>query len=431
MAYKNSFSKNLDSLKKFLSGRAPGQVVIQYTDACNAKCPQCGMNIHADFKRSRLNKDCIKRSIDAAVQNGVKSVSFTGGEPLIYFDDVLELIRYAAEAGIDLIRTGTNGFLFMNPESEEFEPKIAKIAEAFSKTKLRNFWISIDSCVPEVHEQMRGLPGVIRGIEKALPIFHRHGIYPSANLGINRNMGGKDTRSVKLHPQYPEIFYETYKQTFENFLKLITGLGFTIVNMCYPMSLAENSSDCGMEAVYGAASTDSVVNFLPKEKEYIFKALWNMIPVYRPRIRTFMPRCSVRSLIRHYSGQNDYSYSCRGGIDFFFMDARNGDVYPCGYRGNDNLGKLWDIDLKSINRKAYCRLCDWECFRDPSELLGPAIDLAVRPVSILKRFLSDKEYAGTWLSDIRYYMDCDFFDGRFAPDYNKLSRWNKQSAGCI
>jgi hypothetical protein len=32
---------------------------------------------------------------------------------------------------------------------------------------------------------MGGLNGVIKGIEKALPIFHKHGIYPAANLGIN------------------------------------------------------------------------------------------------------------------------------------------------------------------------------------------------------------------------------------------------------
>ncbi|MBR9986665.1 MAG: hypothetical protein KFF68_12210, partial [Desulfosarcina sp.] len=37
-------------------------------------------------------------------------------------------------------------------------------------------------------------PGVVAGIARALPIFHRAGIYPAVNLGINRNVGGDATR---------------------------------------------------------------------------------------------------------------------------------------------------------------------------------------------------------------------------------------------
>jgi hypothetical protein len=29
----------------------------------------------------------------------------------------------------------------------------------------------------------------------------------------------------------------------------------------------------------------------------------------------------------------------------------------------------------------------------------------------MRRFLSRPELFGTWLSDLRYYMACDFFDG--------------------
>ncbi len=67
--------------------------------------------------------------------------------------------------------------------------RIRRLVEMLADTPLRNFWISLDSADPAVHERMRGFPGVVAGIEKALPIFHQHGIYPSANLGINRNMG--------------------------------------------------------------------------------------------------------------------------------------------------------------------------------------------------------------------------------------------------
>jgi hypothetical protein len=50
---------------------------------------------------------------------------------------------------------------------------------------------------------------------------------------------------------------------------------------------------------------------------------------------------------------------------------KEGDTYPCGYRGNENMGKFWELNLKNLAPKSDCRRCDWECFRDPSELCAP------------------------------------------------------------
>ena len=100
--------------------KAPEQLVIQFTDKCNALCPQCGMRVTEKFRRSTLSADVVKRIIDAAAQRGVRVVSFTGGEPLLFLKDLVMFIKYAGEAGIDFIRTGTNGFMFANPRSPHF-----------------------------------------------------------------------------------------------------------------------------------------------------------------------------------------------------------------------------------------------------------------------------------------------------------------------
>ena len=97
-----------------LRGRVPGQLVIQLTDRCNAACPQCGMRATVRFDRSSLSMDEVRRMIDAAAEKGVQALSFTGGEPMLRFADLAELIRYAGAAGIPCIRTGTNGFFFMH-----------------------------------------------------------------------------------------------------------------------------------------------------------------------------------------------------------------------------------------------------------------------------------------------------------------------------
>ncbi|MDD2337749.1 MAG: hypothetical protein PHD01_14400, partial [Geobacteraceae bacterium] len=112
-----------------------------------------------------------------------------------------------------------------------------------------------------------------------------------------------------------------------------------------------------------------------------------------------------------------------GGSDFFFVDAKDGYTYPCGYRGAENLGKFWDLDLKNRPCGPSCRECDWECFRDPSELLGPFQEFCSKPLGVAWRLLRDKKLTSLWLNDLRYYRAADFFNGRQAPDYRKLARF--------
>ena len=62
-----------------------------------------------------------RRIIDAAVKKGVGALSFTGGEPFLYIDELVSLIDYAGKAGIEYIRTGTNGYIFLNSERTDFK----------------------------------------------------------------------------------------------------------------------------------------------------------------------------------------------------------------------------------------------------------------------------------------------------------------------
>ena len=402
--------------------KVPQQLVIQMTDRCNASCPQCGMRRGERFKRSTLEADELRRVIDAAAERGVQSLSFTGGEPLLFLDTLCDLIDYAGAAGIRYIRTGTNGYLFRKRvNDDDFNYRVNTVAEKLAYTSLRNFWISIDSAHPEIHESMRGFDGLIDGIRTALPIFHAHGLYPSANLGINRNLDGEKTRDAVLRRDGEAVFTDRFRKGFQRFYDHVIDLGFTIVNACYPMSIdavCEDADD--LQAVYAASAADDIVSFSPAEKVLIFKALLETVPEYRDRIRIFSPRASLHALVNQYSQGESMAYPCRGGIDFFFIDARDGNTYPCGYRGNDNFGKFWDIDWERVPRQASCRKCDWECFRDPSELFGPFLDLFRAPGSLIKRLIHDPGFFSLWVSDLRYYSACSLFDGRSCPRPRKL-----------
>ncbi len=418
--------KNFSDIARIVKGRSPGQLVIQYTDACNATCPQCEMSVQNRFKRSRLGNDKVKKIIDASCEAGIKAISFTGGEPFLYFEDLLGLIDYAGKRGIDYIRTGTNGFIFMNSSGTDFKPRIERMAEKLAKTRLRNFWISIDSAIPEIHERMRGLPGVIAGIEKALPIFHSFGIFPAANLGINRNINGAATADSILDGSDPDAFYDEYKKAFDGFYSFVKSIGFSMANACYPMSVDKNEGR--LNPLYAATSQNPVVSFSRNEKIYVFKALFDTIPGHRSEIRIFTPRTNLFAAVKELTGNSGYSYPCRGGVDYFFISTKDCNAYPCGYRGDENLGRYWDFDCRKIKSETFCRKCEWECFRDPSELMGPLLNAFGRPLSTAGKFIRDKEYTGLWLEDIRYYRSCRFFNGRIPPDYQKLKKFNKKAA---
>jgi len=401
---------NLENVTPLLKGRIPGQLIIQYTDVCNARCPQCSMRITENYQRSKLSKTEICKIIDSAAVQKIQALSFTGGEPFLYKDELIDLIQYASDKGIPLIRTGTNGYMFTNWRSQEYVYEIHELAERLSKTNLRNLWISIDSADEETHEQMRGLRGVIKGIEIALPIFHEYGIYPAANLGINRNIGGFGKISMKMTDK--TAFYEEFRDSFDKFYRFIINLGFTMANACYPMSADDTEKGEGAAAVYGAVSDNSIVTFTSEEKIVIFQALMDTIPKFRSRIRIFTPLVSLYSLIRQYEGNNDFSMPCRGGIDFFYIDAKEGNTYPCGYRGDENLGKFYDLDLKGIAQKPTCKACDWECFRDPSEQIGYLIETIRKPVKSIRE--KEAAYKKLWNEDIKYYNQSSYFNGRKA-----------------
>jgi MoaA/NifB/PqqE/SkfB family radical SAM enzyme len=357
--------------------------------------------------------------IDDAAATGIKAISFTGGEPLLYLDDIAILVNHARKMGIEYTRTGTNGFLFANPDSPNFMDRAARIADKLAESGLYTLWISLDSVDAALHEAMRGLPGVVRGIEKAVPVFHGRGLYPSVNLGINRNLGNQRPPEVFE----PLSFYEFFRDALHAYYRRVCDMGFTIANACYPMSLETGVG--GSAPVYAAASADTIVSFTRAEKELIFKALFDTIPAFRSKLRIFTPRSSLYALVRQMAGDEEFSFPCRGGLDFFFVSAKDAAVYPCGYRGQEKLGALQDLSRRQQKKTFKCRQCEWECFRDPSELLGPAVSLFTDPSALYRKIIRNSDYRRLWIEDLRYFAACDFFDARLSPKYQRLSHFDQ------
>ena len=81
------------------------------TDKCNAACDICCFSC-SPSRKNVLDKDVIKNYIDQMAElnsDNDKSISFTGGEALLFYDTVLDCISYAKKRGL---RAGivSNGF---------------------------------------------------------------------------------------------------------------------------------------------------------------------------------------------------------------------------------------------------------------------------------------------------------------------------------
>jgi MoaA/NifB/PqqE/SkfB family radical SAM enzyme len=91
------------------------KVAFGYSTRCNIRCAHC---VAASDQPHNLKMDLsqAKKIIRDLSEAAVTGISFTAGEPFIYFDDLLERIDLCKELNI-FTRVVTNSFLAKSPES--------------------------------------------------------------------------------------------------------------------------------------------------------------------------------------------------------------------------------------------------------------------------------------------------------------------------
>lgn len=128
---------------------------VSLTPQCNLSCIYC----HREGEKktgTQLSTGEIAEIIRTAVHFGIRSVKFTGGEPLLR-EDLLDIIR-SVPAGVETSIT-TNGTL------------LADLAADLRKAGLRRVNVSVDSLNPETYRRITGtdkLGDVLEGIAAAL-----------------------------------------------------------------------------------------------------------------------------------------------------------------------------------------------------------------------------------------------------------------------
>jgi hypothetical protein len=157
-----------------------------------------------------------------------------------------------------------------------------------------------------------------------------------------------------------------------------------------------------------------MVSFSRRELRLVFQALLETIPVYRKSIRIFTPLSALYALSRE--SPRKLLFPCLGGICYFYMDSRDGHIYPCGYRGDEDMGaSVAELRKSQDTQKPFCEKCHWECFMDPSQLFGILRYLIRHPFKGYFGKSLDRQMMRLWFADVTYYLACDLFDGRRPP----------------
>ncbi len=142
-------------------------VVWNLTRTCNLKCVHCYTASEAIRYPNEVETARCKEVLDDLAEFKVPAVLFSGGEPLVR-PDVLELAAHARSKGLHVVLS-TNGTLIDREKAQQLKD-----------LQFAYVGISLDSAIPEIHDEFRGMKGAF---EKTMRGF-RHCVDVGQKVGL-------------------------------------------------------------------------------------------------------------------------------------------------------------------------------------------------------------------------------------------------------
>jgi radical SAM protein with 4Fe4S-binding SPASM domain len=131
-----------------LKGEPGTPLIVSYavTRACNLQCIHCHVSAREAMSDELKLKEAIL-AIEEMHSLGTEAVIFSGGEPLLRKDFVLQIVKYCDDLG--MITAMLSNGLLMTPHT----------ALQLQEAGLKVVGMPIDSVVPEKHDYIRNLSG--------------------------------------------------------------------------------------------------------------------------------------------------------------------------------------------------------------------------------------------------------------------------------
>jgi radical SAM protein with 4Fe4S-binding SPASM domain len=143
------------------------------TRKCNLKCPHCYINATTQQLKNELTTEEAKALMDQICEVSRPLLILSGGEPLLR-KDVFELVRYGAAKGLKM-GLGSNGCLIDDAA-----------ARRLKDAGIETVSISLDSHVPEQHDEFRGVRGSWEKAVRAIEALRENGVLVQVNTTVTQ-----------------------------------------------------------------------------------------------------------------------------------------------------------------------------------------------------------------------------------------------------
>jgi MoaA/NifB/PqqE/SkfB family radical SAM enzyme len=295
----------------------PGFCQVAVTNACNARCRFCNFPNVPPAERVMADLPGLLTGLESARRAGVRFLTVTGGEPLLY-PELPAFLARARELGISVVLC-TNGALLTPRRIQEM-----------SRLGLDTVIISLDANSPARHDENRGLPGLTAHIQEMVPVLRRAGLDPVASVTLSRLVENLEGATAFLH-----------------------RLGFKRMTFSYPITR--------LNSPYLGFAVDHSVDFTPEELNRWFGRI-KELKAGAPPVTILNPWLGLDEMQRQLRGRPS-RFPCLAGFKYFFVDW-DLKVYRCHYLG-ETLGRWEEMEAVTPVRDG-CTACTIECYREPS-----------------------------------------------------------------
>ncbi len=253
---------------------------------CNLRCKYCfGSTGSYNGSRSMMSIEVGKKAIDFVIQNSGKrrniEIDFFGGEPLMNFDVVKEIVEYATNEGEKKDKNfrftiTTNGMLLNDDIKEYINKNMSNIVLSLDGTKEVNDRMRTrvdgrgcyDSIVPkfiDVAESRKQDNYYVRGTFTRLNLDFAKDVLHLADLGFKQTsvepVVAPETEEYALREEDLPVLYKEYEKLALEYLKRKKeGNGFNFFHFMIDLSqgpcVVKRLSGCGSGHEYVAVTPE-------------------------------------------------------------------------------------------------------------------------------------------------------------------------------
>ncbi|MEW6351770.1 MAG: radical SAM protein [Thermodesulfobacteriota bacterium] len=291
----SNYLNNLD-----MTEMPSGIISISTTNSCPYACAFCSTNA-TKTRPDDLDEELLKSVITQVERLGVPMIILHGGEPLYRYDRFLRLVKHVTpKTCLWMFTTGYGA----TPEK----------ARELKENGLFGVWVSLDHCLPEVHNRLRGHAEAFDNACRAVEYFKDAGVYTC----------------LSLVPPEDLIVPENFKKYYD----MAKALGVAEIRVM-------EKKPSGREACRGVTPHSPVLAQLQKD-------------LYAdPAYADHPPLSGLSTWL-----EKDQSLGCQCRFEYLFITS-TGEVQPCE-ASECSFGNIREEEFLDVYRRAC------EAFQHPS-----------------------------------------------------------------